>query len=245
MRTLVIFICCITSYTFAQSKIDTITISDNLYALQLSEHVYVYVSQLMSPQFGRVPCNGLLYIQNKEALFIDTPPTEKISEQLLEWVIQTFPDTKLKAVIVNHFHADCLGGLKLFHKKGIASYAHSLTPDLLKASKDTFDVPKSTFNRTLALKVGGKKVINYYPGEAHTRDNIVTWLPDEKILFGGCMVKALKAGKGNLADANVKEWANTIRRVKQRYQNLQLVIPGHGDYGGKELLEYTIEMFHH
>ncbi|WP_158975690.1 hypothetical protein [Cellulophaga sp. L1A9] len=49
--------------------------------------------------------------------------------------------------------------------------------------------------------------------------------------------------KRNHGDINLKEWSNTIPKMKQKYPDLKLIIPGHGDAGGQELLNYTIELF--
>jgi metallo-beta-lactamase class B len=57
------------------------------------------------------------------------------------------------------------------------------------------------------------------------------------------MVKSMNASKGNLEDANVKEWSNTIRKIKSKYPAASLVVPGHGNAGGQELLDYTITLF--
>ena len=57
------------------------------------------------------------------------------------------------------------------------------------------------------------------------------------------MLKSLKSGKGNLADAVVEEWDDTIQKVKNSYSDLKIAIPGHGKHGGMDLLDYTIEMF--
>ncbi|MEY4383942.1 MAG: Beta-lactamase, partial [Bacteroidota bacterium] len=65
----------------------------------------------------------------------------------------------------------------------------------------------------------------------------------ENILFGGCLIKELKATKGYLGDANVGEWSNTVDRVKKYYPNVNIVIPGHGEIGGQELIDYTIKLF--
>jgi metallo-beta-lactamase class B len=78
---------------------------------------------------------------------------------------------------------------------------------------------------------------------AHSPDNIVTWIPGEKILFGGCMVKAMDAGRGNHSDANLQQWSATISKVKKEFPQAKIVISGHGDHGGTELLDYTIKMF--
>lgn len=86
-------------------------------------------------------------------------------------------------------------------------------------------------------------MINKFFGEGHTADNIISYLPSEKAMFGGCMIKEIGAGKGNLADANVNEWSKSVRKVKLAYHEVQYIIPGHGKYGGVDLLDYTIKMF--
>jgi metallo-beta-lactamase class B len=196
-----------------------------------------------SEQFGKVMANGLIYINGNEAVIMDTPPTDKQSRELLDWLKKNYKDVKVKAIIVNHFHSDCLGGLKTFHDEGIESWSHRLSPELLTLKKDTFEMPQKTFSSSITLQVGGKKVECFYPGEAHTRDNIVAWVEDEKVIFGGCMVKAMNAGKGNLADANVGEWSKTIERVAKKYPAARVVVPGHGDHGGTELLDFTAKLF--
>lgn len=62
-------------------------------------------------------------------------------------------------------------------------------------------------------------------------------------MFGGCLIKELDATKGFLGDANVSEWSNTVEKVKHQFPNVQIVIPGHGKIGGKDLLDYTIKLF--
>jgi metallo-beta-lactamase class B len=112
------------------------------------------------------------------------------------------------------------------------------------AEKNGFTVPFNGFGDELKMKFGGKRIFSRYFGEAHTSDNIVTWLPDEGLLFGGCMIKAAGGGKGNLDDANVKEWSNTVSKIKAEFgDRAKIVVPGHGDVGGAELLDYTIDMF--
>jgi metallo-beta-lactamase class B len=227
----------------AQQQQNVINVSDSLKVIPLSDHVFIHVTELISPQFGRVPCNGLIYVSGNEAVIMDTPPSEWLSIHLLGWMKKKFPGVKVKAIIVNHFHGDCLGGLKAFHDEGATSYAYLRTPDLLKNSNDPYPAPQATFDQTLTLYINGKKVISRFPGEAHTRDNIVTWIEEEKVLFGGCMVKTLNASKGFLGDANVQDWPATIERVKKEFPDLKYVIPGHGPHGGVELLDYTIKLF--
>jgi metallo-beta-lactamase class B len=71
----------------------------------------------------------------------------------------------------------------------------------------------------------------------------VAWLPRQKILFGGCLVKAAKdKSLGYIKDADLGEWPKTIVRVENEFQDATMIIPGHGDVGGKDLLLHTIEL---
>ncbi len=93
------------------------------------------------------------------------------------------------------------------------------------------------------LNIGNEAVHIEFCGEGHTCDNIIGYFPLEDIMFGGCLIKEAGAGKGNLAEANVEEWSETVRKVKMKYPKVKKVITGHGKYGGIELLDYTIELF--
>lgn len=216
-------------------------ITDRLDILPLSEHTVVHITYLQTETFGRVACNGLIYINNNEAVVMDTPADDSSSEDLLQWFAATYPNAVIKAVIINHFHKDCLGGLDAFHRRGISSYGYFLTQQL--AFRDSVTPPKYTFEEEWRLNVGGADVISGFYGSAHTYDNIVTAIPSENMLFGGCMIKAVGSGRGNLADADLKEWSKTVKAVRERFPAVRIVVPGHGSVGGPELLDYTIDLF--
>lgn len=206
---------------------------------KIKKNAYVHISFLQTQTWGKVGCNGLIYIHKNQAYIFDTPTDNETSEVL----IKTLEDQniKIKGVVVNHFHNDCLGGLEAFHKKGIKSYASEKTIELAK--KDSVTIPQIAFKEHLTLRIGKKEIENQFWGEAHTIDNIISFIPSENIMFGGCMVKELNSGKGFLGDANEKTWSNTIRNVKKAFPTAQFIVPGHGKPGGQELLDYTIGLF--
>lgn len=217
--------------------------SENLVIEKLLSNTFVYKTYFQTAQWGKVYCNGLIYCRDGEAVVFDTPVNDSLSLVLINWIRQDL-HAKLKAVVVNHFHEDCLGGLKTFHDNGAASYSGNLTRRY--AQQDTNakpEVPQHGFNKELVLNVGKGKVVNRYYGGGHTRDNIVSYIPSEKVLFGGCLIKELGAGKGNLADADVEAWPNTVRKVKSSFPDAKYVVPGHGQYGNTSLLDYTIKLF--
>jgi metallo-beta-lactamase class B len=129
----------------------------------------------------------------------------------------------------------------VFDENDIPSYAYFKTIELAK--ENNFVVPKNAFRDSLILKVGNQNIIAKFFGEGHTKDNIVGYFPSENIMFGGCLIKELDAGKGYLGDANVTDWSSTVGKVKKAYPNVKIIVPGHGDYGNIKLLDYTINLF--
>ncbi len=214
--------------------------SNDLIITQIAENSFEHTSFKQTNDFGNVPCNGLIVKNNNEAIVFDTPTNDKSSEELINWLNQKL-NCKINAVVATHFHDDSTGGLKAFHKKNIPSYAYFKTVELAK--ENDFDVPENSFKDSLILNVGNEKIIAKFFGEGHTKDNIVGYFPSENVLFGGCLIKELDAGKGYLGDANVADWSETVRKVKQEFPNAKLVIPGHGEFGNQDLLDYTINLF--
>lgn len=214
--------------------------SENLIIKQISENSFIHTSFKQTQDFGNVPCNGLIVKNGHETIIFDTPTNDKSSEELIQWINQKL-HSKINAIIPTHFHDDSLGGLQAFHTHRIPSYSYYETIELAK--ENHFVIPKNSFNDSLILKVGNKKVITKFFGEGHTKDNVVGYFPDENILFGGCLLKELEASKGYLGDANITAWSATVGKVKKEYPNAKIIIPGHGEYGDQKLLDYTISLF--
>ncbi|WP_186755871.1 subclass B1 metallo-beta-lactamase [Echinicola salinicaeni] len=214
--------------------------SEALTIKQLSPNSFLHISYLETTDFGKVPCNGLIVMDEGEALVVDTPVNEADSKELIEW-IKTKLKSKPVGVVSTHYHIDCIGGLGEFHRQNIPSYASRRTIELAKSNNKI--LPQNGFEQILTLKVGKNELINEFIGEGHSKDNIISYFPYENILFGGCLIKELGAGKGNLEDANVIAWPQTVVDLKQKYNKAEMIIPGHGEPGGQELLEYTIDMF--
>ena len=214
--------------------------SENLVIQKISDHSYQHISFLSTKGFGRVACNGMVVVNGNEAAVFDTPATNEAAQELIGYITQKL-HAKIKGVVATHFHADCVGGLDAFHAGKVPSFAENRTLDFLK-NKDSAK-PQRGFANSLTLRVGGQKVLAQFIGEGHTRDNVVGYFPADKVLFGGCLIKEVGAGKGNLEDANVAAWPETVRKLKAKYPAVKTVVPGHGKAGGTELLDYTVTLF--
>jgi metallo-beta-lactamase class B len=214
--------------------------TSNLIITQISENSFVHISYKATEEFGYVACNGLVVRDEKEVIIFDTPTNDTSADELITWLTDIL-HCKINAIIPTHFHDDCLGGLKSFDKNNIPSYANFKTIELAK--ENDLPVPKNGFNDSLTLKVGKEIVTVKFFGEGHSKDNVVGYFPAENIMFGGCLIKEINAGKGYLGDANQAAWSSTVEKVKREYPNVKVVIPGHGFYGDSKLLDYTIKLF--
>lgn len=214
--------------------------SELLTVRQLGPNSFMHTSFLRTDDFGTVPCNGLVVRNGMEAVVFDTPTNDSSAAELIRWVQDTL-QCRIIAVVPTHFHDDCLGGLQAFHDRSIPSYASERTRELAQAAGYT--VPQHGFTDSLQLRVGQEHVRVSFPGEGHTSDNVVAYFPAEQVLFGGCLIKELEAGKGYLGDANTTAWSGTVEAVKKAHPDVKVVVPGHGEPGDARLLDYTIRLF--
>ena len=211
--------------------------SENLTIHRLTDHTYIHTS-FIDYQGNKIGCKGLIYINNNEAFILDSPTDDISSEELISW-LQKVQKLKITGVLATNFHLDCLGGFSTFYKYNIPTYGSELTKTLAEANGS--ETPRNTFKNELRFYDNKLKI--KYLRAGHTKDNVVVYMPDEKVLFGGCLIKALNTAKGNLYDANISEWSNTVRKIKNQFVDAEYVIPGHGDSGDITLLDYTIELF--
>jgi metallo-beta-lactamase class B len=230
------------SHTEKQRENSTVYQSEKLIIEKLSEHVYRHISYLDTDDYGKVACNGMLIIHKNKAVIFDTPTDNPSTTELITYIKNSLK-SEIRALIPGHFHEDCVGGIQVFEEYNIPIYISEKTAKLLKKSGQPALQRTHTFNKQLSIRIGGKTVYANYFGEGHTADNIVGYFPEDQAIFGGCLVKHVGASKGYLGDANTAEWAETVRKVKSEYPKAEIVIPGHGKWGGTELFDYTIDLF--
>lgn len=217
-----------------------IKISDDLELKQISNHCYIHISYTLFENGNRIPANGLIYTNNGKAYIIDTPWTNELTQSLIKY-LQDSMQVSIEGVIASHWHVDCMGGLEAVHKAGIKSYAYQLTTEICK--KENLPIPQFTFQDSLILGTNNELMLKYL-GPGHTEDNIVVYIPSEKILFAGCMAKTLNWNSlGFTEDANIPKWPATLRKVKASFPDAKIIIPGHGDYGGLDIIDHTLTLF--
>jgi len=219
---------------------EEIVIDKDIQLIHLQDSIFVHVSWHHLDNFGRFPSNGLIVIKNGQALMIYTPMDNDKTERLTKYLKDSM-SVDLAKLIIGHFHDDCMGGLVYLQSIGIESIANSMTIE--KCKEIGLPIPSTSFTDSLTFDFNGEQIDCRYFGAGHSFDNITVWIPSKQILFGGCLIKSIDSkGLGNLSDAVVADWDKTIEKAVKKYPVINTVIPGHGDFGGKELLTHTIEL---
>jgi len=223
-----------------QNIYESLTISKDLELIKISGNAYIHISYCDVPGYGRVAANGLIFINKHNAFLFDTPWTDSLTEALVTYMKDRM-GIEISGFIPNHWHADCMGGLGYLQSHNIPSYANQKTIDIARSKNLPF--PVHGFKDSIRLYLDDKVINCYFLGAAHSLDNVVVWIPSEKILFPGCMVKSLNSTDlGNIADGDIKAYPGTIDKVIKKFSNARVIIPGHGQFGGLDLLNHTRDL---
>ncbi len=242
MKTIFIAILAIVCFFSAKAQKEhiRIKINEDIELVHVKDSFYMHTSWYDFSGFGRFPSNGLLRIKNGKAIMMDTPPSSELTRQMCEFLNDSM-QVKVVKVITGHYHIDCLGGLAYLHKQGVESVSCKLTQKMCRKN----NLPETVigFKRKLCFDFENEKVICRYFGGGHTEDNIVVYFPENKILFGGCLIKSFNSKNlGNTKEAVLEQWDKTILKILKKYPEIEYVIPGHGEFGNAILLRHTIEL---
>lgn len=205
----------------------------------LTGDVWLHTSFRDLEGYPRFSSNGLVVAIEDGAIVIDTAWTEAQTIQLLDWTEANVGP--VRAVYVTHWHIDRTAGLAEVHRRGIPSFGGRRTRALALANGSM--APRRSVPDHQPLAQGGVRGELFYPGAGHTTDNMVVWLDDARILFGGCLVKsASDGGLGYIDDADLTAWDGSLARVGERYPEALLIVPGHGKPGDLGLIDHSIAL---
>lgn len=187
-----------------------------------------------------VPSNSLYLVTNKGVVLIDTPWDTTQFQPLLDSIKERHHQ-KVVFCLATHFHGDRTGGLEFYRKQGIRTYTTKRTDELSK--EQGMKRAEFLIDRDTVFTIGQYSFQTYFPGQGHAPDNIVVWFPNEKILYGGCLVKSVDDSTlGYLGDANIKAYPATIKNVQAKCKNPDYIITGHDDWTDKKSLVHTLQM---
>lgn len=224
------FVFCVTNL-FGQTE------NAKLKIAHLTGDFYIYTTY-NTYEGTRVPANGMYVVTPKGVVMFDTPWDTTQFQPLLDSISLKHHKTVVMC-IATHWHSDKTAGLEYYKQRGIKTYTTILTDELSKKNdkkRAEFLMAKDT-----VFNFGQYTFETYYPGEGHTSDNIVVWFENEKILYGGCLIKGVDdTDLGYLGDANKKEYASTLKRVQRKYRNPKFIIIAHNDWKNIHSLKHSL-----
>lgn len=205
----------------------------------LTDNFYVYTTYKNLNGF-RFPSNSMYVVTENGVVLFDTPWDTTQFQPLLDSIMVKHHQ-KVVLAISTHYHDDRTAGLEFLKQQGIKTYTFKLTYDLCKTHHEK--QAEFYFARDTTFKIGRYTFETFYPGEGHTKDNIVIWCAQFNILYGGCILKSTENNTlGNIADANLEEWTLSLKKLMKKYPNPNFVIPGHFSWTNKQGIKHTIKV---
>jgi metallo-beta-lactamase class B len=99
-------------------------------------------------------------------------------------------------------------------------------------------LPDQVYEGDFALQ--GGRVRGIYLGPSHKADDIFVYFPDEKVLYGGCI---LKERLGSTEGADLVEYPKTLRKLKGLKLDISTVVAGHfSPLHGPELIDRYLRL---
>src|SRR2546421_2003909 len=212
---------------------------------------------------GFAPANILAVRMPDGTLVLCSSPYDTVATRaMVRGLRQRFRPSRIVAINV-HFHPDGTGGNQGYALEGVETYGSELTAAELarrgpavwqetarvappRARARLEATPRISATKTfraedgLRLTFGGESVQVLYPGAGHSPDNVVVYFPSRRLLYGGDLIRAARAGVGFRGDANLAQWPAAVRSLAAL--SFEKVVPGHGKAGGRELLEHTLRV---
>ncbi|MGJ0310501.1 MBL fold metallo-hydrolase [Aliarcobacter cryaerophilus] len=224
---------------------------------KVSENIWCFFgkTEVPSKENGGFMANSC-YIKAKDSyILIDTGANYNFAKQAYE-AMQKIEDLKVSTIIITHEHDDHWMG-NSFYKDRFNSTIYapkSINENYNENSKPRiFEIlDKNEMENTKVIKadvvVSDEKVINIsdktikiIPTKltAHTKDDLIVYLPDEKVIFTGDIIMNQRVTSNR--DGSVIGTLKAIDLINSYDWNT--LIAGHGTITDKKATDFTIKYF--
>jgi cyclase len=184
--------------------------------------------------------NAAWFLLGDGVVALDTGSDAATGKALLQKIAET-AGKPVRFLIITHAHGDHAGGVGAFVAAGATVLCHENAAAglaQLVASENKSRSGLMAIFDGVAFVGGTRRVVIYYLGPAHSRGDLVVFLPDDKVLFTGDVVSTTKAPYMQSADVDPLGWERLLGRVLQI--DADRIVPGHGSVGKKESVAATL-----
>jgi cyclase len=206
---------------------------------EVRDGIYAYVQ--LDGSWG-LNNSGFLAGRNGTTL-IDTCFTERRTKALLD-TVRSVSDRPIRTLVNTHHHGDHTHGNYLLPGATIIGHdrcrdevlssghvAQSLFPGVDWGQLEVA-APFVTFDEQLTVWVDERRMELRFAGPAHTTNDVVGWIPDERVLFAGDLV--FNGGTPFVVMGSVSGTLAAVDRL--RGLDPLTIVPGHGPVCGPEAL---------
>lgn len=187
------------------------------------------------------PNTGVI-IGDDSVMVIDTQATPRMANMVIE-NIRSVTDKPIKFVVLSHYHAVRVLGASAYGAEQIIASDKCRAmvaergqedwdseferfPRLFEGHEDIPGLtwPTHTFSDRMTVYLGNRRVDLMHLGRAHTAGDVVTYVPDQEVVFSGDVVEyhsACYCGDGHFGD-----WGNTIDAIAALKP--KSIVPGRG-----------------
>jgi cyclase len=168
---------------------------------------------------------------------IDSLSTEGRTRHLQDEIRRLTDDSRVRFLVNTHHHNDHTYGNYLFDDAAIIGHvdcreevlAIGLAPITGDPAVPWGDIevraPDITFDQRLHLHVGDVQLELIHVGPAHTRNDVIGWLPDARILFAGDVL--FNASTPILTDGSLSGSVAALDLMASLEP--EIIVPGHGE----------------
>ena len=208
---------------------------------QLADGVWAYVQ----PDGGWMVNNMGLVAGDDGVTSIDLASTERRTRAYLE-AAASVAGALPRRVVLTHAHPDHCNGASLLPEAEIIAHRtvaeelqvpHRMAPHIFEPYEQGDvrpRVPTLVFDDGVTLDPAAMRMEVRHPGmRAHTRGDAYVWLPAQRVLFTGDLV--FHGGTPFALSGSPSGWLRALEQMAAL--DPLIVVPGHGDVGGPELIE--------
>jgi len=188
------------------------------------------------------PNSGVI-IGDDSVMIVEAQATPRLANKVIECV-RSVTDKPISHVVLTHYHAVRVLGASAFNANQIimSDMARAMVvergqedwdsefqrfPRLFEGHESIPGLtwPTTTFDGSMSVYLGNRRVDLMHLGRAHTAGDIVINVPDQNVMFTGDIVEyhsACYCGDGHFAD-----WGDTLNNIKAF--EVDAIAPGRGD----------------
>lgn len=205
-------------------------------------HYVQGLSQLGSPKNQNFISNAGFVVTPTGVVVVDALGSPRLAERLTAAIRRITP-LPITHVVVTHYHADHIYGLQHFKAMGAQIVAHRAAQAYIQSDTARLRLEASRsdlapwiddqtrivdadlwIDGPTSFKVGGVVFEVDHVGPSHTPEDLVVYVPSERVLFAGDLFFNGRLPFVGMADSS--QWIRSLERVLAF--DTAAVVPGHG-----------------